>query len=176
MVERAYVALGANLGEPRRMFEDATMCLIKHEIRVLRRARLYLSPPLGPADQPDFLNSMLELETNLTPHTLLATLQAIERALGREKTRTWGPRTIDLDIILFGDRRIETPELTIPHRHMNARRFVLAPLADLCPDHTVPGFGTTVRALLAARGEQDEGLRVLEDRVETYAPPLDLQS
>ena len=104
MTDLAYVALGANLGEPRTAFENATLSLIRRNIRVLRRARIYESKPVGPSNQPDYLNSMLELEITGSPWALLETLQTIERELGRKKTMVWGPRVIDLDIILFGNR------------------------------------------------------------------------
>lgn len=173
MAELAYVALGANLGDPRSMFETATLRLIQRGVRVLRRARVYASRPVGPSDQPDFLNSMLEIEPGLPPEQLLSTLKAIERQLGREKTIAWGPRVIDLDIILFGAQQIATDRLTIPHREMANRRFVLAPLADLCPNRIVPGSNRTVSSLLAALGRRapNDGLEVCVDRIETYALP-----
>ena len=166
MPELTYVALGANLGEPKSTFHTATLMLIRPSIRVLRRARLYSSKPVGPQDQPNFVNSMLELETTDEPSDLLAILKKTEAQLGRTKSRRWGPRIIDLDIILYGERQLETPELTIPHREMTRRRFVLAPLADLCPNRVVPGTGQSVAELLSACAEDVDPLIVLENHIE----------
>ena len=111
--------------------------------------------PWGPVAQPRFLNGAVALETLLEPEALLATLLAVERTLGRrrdEATERWGPRTIDLDLLLYGDRVLDLPGLTVPHPRLHERRFALEPLAELAPDADVPGRGT-VAALLAALGD-----------------------
>jgi 2-amino-4-hydroxy-6-hydroxymethyldihydropteridine diphosphokinase len=105
--------------------------------------------PLGPP-QPRFLNAALELETGLTPRDLLALLQAIEREALRRPAVRWGPRSLDLDLLLLGDLSLVDPDLTLPHPGLTSRRFVLQPLAELCPGRLVPGTGRSVAALLAA--------------------------
>lgn len=146
----AYIALGANLGEARAALQEAQVRLRQPDIRVRRRARLYRSAPVGPQDQPSFYNTVVEIDTSLEPPALLTRLKQIEEDMGREKTERWGPRVIDLDIVLFGARTVHTADLEVPHREMHNRAFVLAPLADLCADTEVPGKGATVLALLDA--------------------------
>ncbi|HVP69594.1 MAG TPA: 2-amino-4-hydroxy-6-hydroxymethyldihydropteridine diphosphokinase [Anaeromyxobacteraceae bacterium] len=149
---RAYVAVGsnladrwANLGRAARFLRGAPL------VAVLRASRVYDSEPVGPP-QPRYLNAVLELETGRTPESLHQLLrEAEDEALrDRRKGARWGPRTLDLDLLLFGDRIVRTAALTVPHPRMAHRRFVLAPLAELAPALVVPGTGATVAALLAA--------------------------
>jgi len=156
MLTVAYVALGANLGKARAALGEAQARLRTKGIRPRRRARLYRSAPVGPQDQPAFYNTVVEVETELEPEALLEQLKLIEATMGREKTRRWGPRVIDLDIVLYGDRTVTSPTLEIPHREMHNRAFVLCPLADLCADRAVPQHGKTVQQLLDAL-ERTEG-------------------
>ncbi len=147
---RAYVGLGGNLGDREAMLEEALECLA-HEpgIELLRVSGFRDTEPVGLLDQPRFLNAAAELETNLRPHDLLDRLLAIERRLGRVRDgRRFGPRAIDLDLLLYGDEVVSQPGLEIPHPHLAERRFVLEPLADLDPTLVVPGRGT-VQTLLA---------------------------
>lgn len=116
---------------------------------LLRASRVLDTAPLGPP-QPRFLNSALELETGLTPRQLLALLQGIEREALRRPAVRWGPRSLDLDLLLFGDLSLVEPGLALPHPGLTARRFVLEPLAELCGERVVPGTGRTVAAHLAA--------------------------
>jgi len=108
----------------------------------VRSARLYRSAPWGRADQPEFVNAVVALQTELTPRELLEALLKIERAAGRARDATrWGPRVLDLDILMFGDRLIDEPGLHVPHPHLHERAFVLLPLAEIAPDLIVPGHG-----------------------------------
>jgi 2-amino-4-hydroxy-6-hydroxymethyldihydropteridine diphosphokinase len=116
---------------------------------VVRGSRVWDSAPLGPP-QPRYLNAALELETRLPPRALLEALQAVERLAGRRREVKWGARTLDLDLLLLGDLMVAEPGLKVPHRELAARRFVLQPLAELCPGLVVPGVGRTVEQLLAA--------------------------
>jgi len=136
----AYLSLGSNMGEREAQIEAALRALGRlPDTRVLRKSPWYESKPWGKTDQPDFLNMVVEISTNLAPHTLLRHCQSIEKAQGREEGEKWGPRPIDIDILLFGDRRIRTATLVLPHARMWERHFVLRPLADLLPDLNGPG-------------------------------------
>ena len=145
----AFIALGANLDRPRECIELAVEHLETNEIKVLQRASLYRSPPMGPQDQPDFINTVVQVEVEYTARELLQKLQTIESLMGKKKIRHWGPRIIDLDLILFGEQIISSDTLTVPHPRMHERRFVLEPLAELSPDIVVPTHNKTVKALEA---------------------------
>ncbi len=151
---QAYVALGSNLGDPERQLGVAFAALGGlGGTRLLARSRLYsTSPQGGPPGQPDYLNAVARLETRLDPRGLLRRLQAIEQRAGRQRTERWGPRTLDLDLLLHGDLLLDTPELTLPHPRMAERAFVLVPLAEVAPEGLwVPGAGA-LRDLLARCG------------------------
>jgi 2-amino-4-hydroxy-6-hydroxymethyldihydropteridine diphosphokinase len=145
---RVYLGLGANLGDREATLDRAVEALRTRGVRVLRRSPVYETEPVGRADQPLFLNQVVEAETDLAPAELLEVAQAIERDCGRVRLERWGPRTLDVDILLFGDAVIESARLRVPHPEMIRRRFVLQPLADLRPDLVVPG-GPSVAAALA---------------------------
>jgi 2-amino-4-hydroxy-6-hydroxymethyldihydropteridine diphosphokinase len=145
----AYVALGANLGDAK-----ATLSHAVHALAELTRTQLLDTSPIYQTEAvdsegPDYLNSVAKLSTELSPHELLAALQAIETTYGRERPYRNAPRTLDLDLLLYGGEHIATADLTVPHPRMHERAFVLAPLADIAPDVVVPGHGD-VRTLLAA--------------------------
>jgi len=145
----AYVGLGSNLGDRRGLIREALKRLGRLQgVRVRKRSRIIETDPVGRTRQPRFLNAVAEVETRIEPSLFLRRLRAVERALGRVRHERWGPRTIDLDLLLWGDRSMATPRLTLPHPRMAERRFVLAPLAELCPERRVPGTGRTVRSLL----------------------------
>ena len=150
----SYVALGANLGEPRRQLETAIEEIKQlPETRLLRSSSFYRSAPVGYADQPDFLNAVVQLETGLPPEGLLDRLQEIEHRHGRERPFPGAPRTLDLDLLLCGERPISTPRLTLPHPRMHERAFVLRPLLELDPEISIPGKGKA-DALLSACSPQ----------------------
>lgn len=147
---RAYVGVGSNLGDrwaslalaARRLRADPRLALV-------RASRVWDTAPLGPP-QPRYLNAALELETTASAGALLDLLQEIERAAGRRPSAVrWSARTLDLDLLLYGDEVIRQPRLVVPHPSLVARRFALAPLAELCPERVVPGTGRTVAQLLA---------------------------
>jgi 2-amino-4-hydroxy-6-hydroxymethyldihydropteridine diphosphokinase len=140
---QAFVGLGSNLGAPERQLERALDALDEiPETRLSARSSLFLSPPVGPSDQPDFVNAVAELSTRLGPGDLLAGMQAIETAHGRVRgARRWGPRTLDLDLLLFGTSEIGRDELTVPHPRLHERAFVLVPLYEVAPELWVPGHG-----------------------------------
>lgn len=140
--ETAYVALGSNLADPRHQVEQALReldCIT--ETTVTAHSPLYLTPPLGPPGQADYVNAVARLRTRLEPLALLDALQAIEAAHARVRGEHWGPRTLDLDLLLFGERSVEHPRLRVPHAEMHRRAFVLVPLYDIDPDLTIPGHG-----------------------------------
>ncbi len=141
---RAYVGLGANLGD-----REATIRRAAALIGASRLSTLIETEPWGYADQPRFLNAVAELETDEGPRALLERLLEVERALGRTREGPrYGPRTIDLDLLLYGDEVVDEPGLTVPHPHLHERRFALEPLAELAPDLEIPGRGA-IQALLA---------------------------
>jgi len=144
-VTRAYVGLGANLGD-----REATIRKAAELIGAVRLSTIRETEPWGWADQPAFLNAVAEIDTELSPRELLDRLLDIERQLGRERGEgpRYGPRVIDLDLLLYGNRVIDEPGLTVPHPHLHGRRFALEPLAELDPTLHVPGRGE-VSTLLA---------------------------
>jgi 2-amino-4-hydroxy-6-hydroxymethyldihydropteridine diphosphokinase len=139
----AYIGLGSNLADPRAQVEHAMQALAgMPRTALLRRSRLYRSEPWGQANQPEFTNAVVALETNLSPRELLDALLAIERGAGRVRDGTrWGPRVLDLDIVAYGDQVINAPGLHVPHPHLHERAFVLLPLFEIAPDLIVPGRG-----------------------------------
>ena len=153
---RAYVGVGSNLGDRWAYLAYAARALrLQPRVSILRASRVWDTEPVGPP-QPRFLNAVLELETGLTPQGLLAVLQLAERGAGRRREARWGARTLDLDLLLYGDLVLRGASLLVPHPGLVSRPFMLAPLAELRPELVVPGTGSTVAQLLAA------------------APPLDL--
>ena len=145
----AYIGLGSNLDDPELQVRSAAKALAQLPgSRLLRLSRLFRTPPWGRAEQPAFVNAVAELATRLSPRDLLDALLALERERGRHRDGTrWGPRVIDLDILLYGDVSLDEDGLRIPHPHIAERAFVLLPLADLDADLDVPGLGR-VRELL----------------------------
>lgn len=138
-----YIGLGSNLENPLQQIKTAINDLqALSGIRVISVSSLYQSPPMGPADQPDYINAVLSLETALEPHQLLDALQSVEQLHGRVRKRHWGERTLDLDILLYGDKLVDDERLTIPHPGMHERAFVLYPLAEIAPDIEIPGIGS----------------------------------
>ncbi len=148
---RAYVGVGSNLGDRWAHLAQAAKGLrASSGVSVLRASAVWETAPLGPP-QPHYLNAVLELESRLAAGRLHELLRLVEDGAGRVREERWGPRTLDLDLLLFGEERVDTPDLQVPHPELARRRFVLQPLAELCPDLQVPGTGgATVAGLLAA--------------------------
>ena len=156
----AYVAVGGNLGAPRDRVTDALARLTAlQSTRVEAVSRLYLSHPMGPQDQPYFVNAAAGLLTRLGARPLLDSLLRIEQDMGRDRRERWGPRIIDLDLVWIAGEPIDVPGLTLPHPGVSARNFVLYPLRDIAPTLSIPGHGSV--ADLAARVNGD-GISVLE--------------
>jgi 2-amino-4-hydroxy-6-hydroxymethyldihydropteridine diphosphokinase len=148
-VAEALIALGGNAGDARATLGKAVeMFCDGAEIRLLARSSDYRTPPWGDTDQPAFINLCIAVATELSPQSLLAHAQRVERALGRDrvKDRRWGPRTADLDILAYDDVRLESPTLTLPHPYLFERAFVLVPLAEIAPERMISG--TRVRDAL----------------------------
>lgn len=143
-----YIALGANLNDRRAQLAAAIERLRAH-LAIVRISSLYETEPAYVSDQPRYLNAVLCARTTLTPLALLAFIKSIERALGRSDGPRFGPRPIDLDILLFDTLQIDTPELTIPHPRMAERPFVLTPLAEIAPELVPPGWDINIGALAA---------------------------
>jgi len=152
-VTSAYVGLGANLGDRERTLRAAVDALAAEVgVAVVAVSALRVTEPVGVGEQPPFLNGVVELETTLSPRGLLERLLTAEQCFGRVRTPgEHGPRTLDLDLLLYGDEQIDEPGLTVPHPRLHERRFVLEPLAELAPGLVVPGRGD-VESLLALAG------------------------
>ena len=150
----AFIAIGSNLKGPKERCEEAADRLGEtNGIRVVAQSRWYQTDPVGPVLQPDFINGVLQVETRLNPPDLLKALKEIECDMGRMTGVRWGPRVIDLDILLYGNEVRTEADLTIPHPEMGNRRFVLAPLCDLAPEARHPGTRKTFREMLNALGD-----------------------
>lgn len=147
-IAAAFVALGSNLRDPRVQIQRGFAALAALPRTSLNaRSRLYRTPPWGVADQPDFINAAARLETSLEPRALLDALLAIEVDAGRVRGVRNGPRILDLDLLLHGDRIIDEPDLVVPHPRLHERAFVLLPLADVAPELEIPGHGRVVDLL-----------------------------
>ncbi len=156
---QAFVALGANLAEPAVQVRAALGSLAQlPECRVLRASSLYRTAPVGIHGQPDFINAVAALETVLTPQDLLAALFAIEAQFGRRRDYRHAPRTLDLDLLLYGNETLDTPALQLPHPRMHLRAFVLAPLLEIAPDCAIPGRGNAAAWLPAVSMQPIEKL------------------
>ncbi len=154
----AYIGLGANLGDPRRQVEEALARLAAApEVEVLRVSSLYLNPPLGPPEQPWYVNAVAQVRTRLTPEELLRVLHRIEEELGRVRGERWGPRLLDLDLLLYDGLILSGPDLQIPHPEMHRRAFVLVPLAEIAPQAWHPGLEKTAAELLAELDPEERG-------------------
>jgi 2-amino-4-hydroxy-6-hydroxymethyldihydropteridine diphosphokinase len=164
---KVYLGLGSNMHNPPTQLETAVAALRLLPItRVLRLSPLYKSRALGKTDQPDFLNMVVEIDTELQPGPLLKQVKQIEAAQGRTPGEHWGPRPVDVDILLYGDRKVDTPTLVIPHPRMWERAFVLRPLADLAPDLLAPD-GTLITKLLEHEEIASQGVWLLRRKTPT---------
>lgn len=155
----AYVGIGANLGEAETQVKNALTLLARLDsTRLVRESSLYRTAPLGFLQQPDFVNAVAEIDTALSPGELLARLRQIESGFGRTRGLPNAPRTLDLDLLLYGAESIEEPGLSVPHRRMHERAFVLAPLVEIAPGASIPGKGRASDLLERCRGQKVERL------------------
>jgi 2-amino-4-hydroxy-6-hydroxymethyldihydropteridine diphosphokinase len=164
MAVTVYLGLGANLDDRLGNLQRAVDLLgARPGVRIVRSSRVYETEPVGGPTQPDFLNAVLEVRTDLSALDLLVSCQWVEEEMGRVRTVHWGPRSIDIDVLTFGDEVIDEPDLVVPHPRMHERGFVLLPLAELCADPPLPGG----RRLATLRIGPDVGFGV-----RPFAPPL----
>ncbi|CAM3989042.1 2-amino-4-hydroxy-6-hydroxymethyldihydropteridine diphosphokinase [Alkalicoccus chagannorensis] len=162
-MKTVYVSLGANMGDRIEQVKRAIQLLDGcGGVSVSTVSSLYETEPVGVTDQPEFVNAVVELHTDLSPLELLSCTQKIEADLGRVRRKKWGPRTIDLDILLYGNENIELESLIIPHPRMTERAFVLVPLAEIAPDLQLPD-GTQVQKLASAQ-KGSAGIRPVSSR------------
>jgi 2-amino-4-hydroxy-6-hydroxymethyldihydropteridine diphosphokinase len=144
----AYIGIGSNMDDPQRQVRGAFQALaLLPDSLLIARSRLYLTRPFGPVQQGDFVNAVAGLLTQLLPERLLAELRALETAQGRKRAERWGPRTLDLDLLVYGDHTLKSDSLEVPHPGIAERGFVLAPLADIAPTLFVPGVGRVAELL-----------------------------
>ncbi|MDI9240357.1 2-amino-4-hydroxy-6-hydroxymethyldihydropteridine diphosphokinase [Lysobacter sp. LF1] len=166
----AFVGLGSNVGDGIATLHAALAALdsLTHT-RLLRASRLYRTTAWGVTSQPDFINAVAMLHTQRTPRELLSDMLEIERLAGRDRradgSDRWGPRTLDLDLLLYGDEVVDEPGLHVPHPHLHERAFVLVPLAEIAPEARIPGIGTVRDAMAGMASAELEGV--------TYAQPHD---
>jgi len=145
---RVFIGLGSNLADPKAQIRSAVATLKQlTSSQFIACSALYASPPMGPQDQPDYINAVLELETNLTAHDLLDKLQAIEQQQGRQRNRHWGERTLDLDLLVYGEQNIADERLQVPHPGIATRAFVLYPLVEIAADLILPNLGAIKQLL-----------------------------
>ena len=160
-----YIGFGSNIGDRQAHIQNAIHALSKTEgITLQKISSVYKTDPVGYETQAQFLNGVAAIQTNLPPLSLLHTLKNIETAIGRQHRIRWGPREIDLDILIYGDLCLQTEKLVIPHPEMHHRRFVLAPLAEIAPDLVHPVFQETIQTLVE-RLEDDKSVLKKEDCV-----------
>jgi 2-amino-4-hydroxy-6-hydroxymethyldihydropteridine diphosphokinase len=158
-MRQAYIALGSNLQQPQLQVLQAFTELARlPKTRVINRSSLYRSTPVGYDDQPDFINAVAEIDTDLTPRELLHALQALEHKHGRVRSFPNAPRVLDLDLLLYNNMTMHTDELTLPHPRMHERGFVLLPLAEIAPGLTLPQHGSVAKLAQACTNRGVEKL------------------
>lgn len=161
--KKAYLCLGSNLGDREKNIKRAIRLIEKTpEIKVSKVSSLYETEAVGDKDQGRFLNQTIEVSTTFSPYEILGRLWKIENRLGRKRKKRWGPRIIDLDILLYGELVINEEDLKIPHSHMHERAFVLVPLVEIASMARHPASGKTAEELLANLGEHEEVTRWIE--------------
>jgi 2-amino-4-hydroxy-6-hydroxymethyldihydropteridine diphosphokinase len=154
MHNEVFLSLGSNEGDRQGNLEETIRRIGKEAGTIVKISSVYRTAAWGKTDQPDFLNQAIQLETSLTPEELLEKILAIEHSLGRVRTEKWAMRIIDIDILLFGQRTINSPHLSLPHPELANRRFVLVPLNEIAPEYLHPVLKKTIRELLAACPDQ----------------------
>ncbi|WP_163527995.1 2-amino-4-hydroxy-6-hydroxymethyldihydropteridine diphosphokinase [Halobacillus ihumii] len=153
---KAYIALGSNISPRKQYLTEAIDMLDKHEEIILaKQSKIYQTAPVGYTEQNDFLNMVIEVDTVLQPLQLLDYCQTIEQNLGRRRIIKWGPRTIDLDILLYNDENMKAERLTIPHPYMHERAFVIVPLAEVNPEANLPTLMKTAKEVLQQLPDED---------------------
>lgn len=166
----AYLGLGANLGDARQTLKDAVVCLAQHAgLTVVAKSGFYRTAPVD-AGGDDFMNAVVAIETSLAALRLLALCHAIEHHFGRERPFQNAPRTLDLDVLLYGDDIIDLPELSVPHPRMTQRAFVLVPLVEVNPDIVIPGAGRAADFVGALADQRIEKVEVCQCRIPTRLP------
>ncbi|HDL89655.1 MAG TPA: 2-amino-4-hydroxy-6-hydroxymethyldihydropteridine diphosphokinase [Thermodesulforhabdus norvegica] len=162
-LENVFLSIGSNLGNALRNCESAVQRIADVEhFEVVEVSPWYRTEPVGFKKQPWFVNGVIWGVTNLEPVKLLEAIQAVENSMGRERTIKWGPRTIDIDILFYGNKRVNMENLVIPHPELHKRRFVLVPLCDLAPHWIHPEFGVSVKELLAGVSPDGQDLKRIE--------------
>jgi 2-amino-4-hydroxy-6-hydroxymethyldihydropteridine diphosphokinase len=158
---RVFIGLGSNLENPLEQIKTAIKDMkAMVDTELVACSSLYKSPPMGPQDQPDYINAAIELETTLTPHSLLDELQKIEQQHGRVRKRHWGERTLDLDVLVYGEQVLNDDRLTVPHPGIAERAFVVYPLAELDSSLVIPGLGNIAQVV---EGCPRDGLQQVEN-------------
>jgi 2-amino-4-hydroxy-6-hydroxymethyldihydropteridine diphosphokinase len=152
----AYLLLGSNEGDRQQWLQDAMQHIEASCGRIIKRSATYATAAWGIEEQPDFLNMAIAVDTELSAPDLLREILSIEKLLGRERTVKWGQRTIDIDILFYGNEIIDRPELKVPHPYIQDRRFALAPMNEIAPDRVHPIFNKTIAQLLADCPDQLE--------------------
>lgn len=158
---RSYIGIGSNLNDPVAQVRQAFLALSNiRDTKLLAQSALYSNPPMGPKDQPNYVNAVAELDTALSPQALLVQLLEVELRAGRDRTKAihWGPRVLDLDLLVYSDRIVSEANLKVPHPGIAHRSFVLLPLFDIAPQLDIPGVGAL--AELLARVSPDELCRI----------------
>ena len=150
METNIFLSLGSNQGDSQKILPEAIRMIGSQAGTVVKVSSVYRTAAWGKADQPDFLNQVIQVQSSLMPAELMDAMLGIEQSLGRHRTEKWAPRTIDIDLLFYGDNVTTSPSLTLPHPHLQNRNFVLIPLDEIAPDFIHPVLKKTVRTLLAA--------------------------
>ncbi|HXI10242.1 MAG TPA: 2-amino-4-hydroxy-6-hydroxymethyldihydropteridine diphosphokinase [Thermodesulfobacteriota bacterium] len=164
---RVFISMGSNLGDRVANCREAVRRLAGYDgVRVVKTSSLYETEPWGVTDQGPFINAVVEIDTGLAPEPLFELLKSIEAEMGRTKGRRWGPRLIDLDLIFYGDRVVDTERLKVPHPSVEERAFVLVPLSELAPGFTHPASGRPVSEILSGLPESEKsGVKKLTEKI-----------